>query len=247
MTRPSLSILMPAFDEEAGIADAVDACVRCGEHLVRTGRVATVEVVVVDDGSRDNTSAVLDQLLDRQPTLRVVHHRTNRGLGAALRSGFERCDGDLVFYTDADLPVDLAVVATALDLLDDDVDAVCAFRRRRRGEGPRRFVYSVVYNSMCRVLLGVRLRDVNFAAKLLRTSQVRSLGLRSEGSFIDAELMGRLQAGGAVVRQFPAGYRPRSRGVSTLSSAAVVGTILSEFSRLGPDVRRGAALQPATV
>jgi hypothetical protein len=109
-------------------------------------------------------------------------------------------------------------------------------------------VYSVVYNELCRWLLGVRVRDINFAAKLIRSSELRRLGLRSEGSFIDAELVARLQRRGAVLRQFPADYRPRSRGVSTLSSASTVATILRELVRVGPEVRRsGSDLRPATV
>lgn len=247
MNRPSLSIVMPAFDEAAGIEEAVAACISCGHELLRAGRVRSVETVVVDDGSRDGTGALLDRMALEQPDLRVVHHGRNRGLGAALRSGFDHSRGDLVFYTDSDLPVDLSTVGTALELMDAEVDAVCAYRTRRRGEGPRRFVYSVVYNELCRWLLGIRMRDVNFAAKLVRGHQVRHLGLRSEGSFIDAEMMGRLQRGGGVVRQFPAQYRPRSRGVSTLSSAAVVLTIAREFIRLAPEVRRSGALQPAVV
>lgn len=247
MTPPTLSIVMPAYDEATGIADAVSACVGCAAELVRTGRVAAVQTVVVDDGSGDGTAELLDRLAERHPELAVVHHDTNRGLGAALRSGFARADGDLIFYTDADLPVDLAVIATALDLLTDDVDAVSAYRSRRRGEGPRRFVYSLAYNSLCRVTLGLRVRDVNFAAKLLRTEQVHALDLRSEGSFIDAELMARLHHSGATIRQFPALYRPRSRGVSTLSSGRVVLTILQEMQRLGPSVRRGGQLRTTGV
>lgn len=246
-SAPTLTIVMPAYNEADGVADAVRACAACGAGLVRSGRIAAVQTVVVDDGSGDGTTELLDQLAEHHPELAVVHHETNRGLGAALRSGFERADGDLVFYTDADLPVDLAVIATALDLLTDDVDAVSAYRSRRRGEGPRRFVYSLAYNSLCRMALGVKLRDVNFAAKLLRTHQVRALGLASEGSFIDAELLARLQRSGATIRQFPALYRPRSRGVSTLSSGRVVLTILQEMQRLGPSVRRCGQPQTAAV
>lgn len=234
--RPALTVVMPAFNEERGIEAALAACVSALGVLLADDRLAAAEVVIVNDGSTDGTAAILDRLSGLHPELNVVHHHRNRGLGAALRSGFERASGDLIFYTDADLPVDLGAIGTALDLLDDQVAAVCAYRTNRRAEGIRRCTYSLSYNWLCRRLFGLRVRDVNFAAKLLRSQQIKALGLRSEGSFIDAELLVRLRQSGANIREFPAEYRPRSDGASTLSSARVVVRILRELVELRPEI-----------
>lgn len=240
MRGPTLSIVLPAYDEVAGIADAVLACSSCGARLVGAGVLSDWQVVVVDDGSTDGTATALDELARAEPRLHVVHHDRNRGLGAALRSGFDASTGDMVFYTDADLPVDLVAVDRSLGLLSDGVDAVSAYRTSRRGEGPRRFTYSLVYNSLCRLLFGLPVRDVNFASKLFRTDQLRRLDLRSEGSFIDVEVLAKLHRAGCSIEQFPADYRPRSRGVSTLSSWPVVVEIIREMVQLTPAIRRTA-------
>lgn len=237
MMPPSLSLLVPALNEEAGLGEAIAACGECADRLVASRRATRVDIVVVDDGSTDGTPEVLRQLGCREPRLLVRRHERNRGLGAALRTGFDAVETDLVFYTDADLPVDLRVVDRSIDLLGDDEATVSVYRSRRTGEGPRRFVYSVMYNQLCRVTLGLRVRDVNFAAKLVRTEHLRSLGLRSEGSFIDAELLSRLQRSGIPILQFPATYRPRSKGVSTLSSRSVILGMLREMRQLSSSIR----------
>lgn len=243
MGRPSLTIVMPAWNEASGIADAVSQCLRCADRLTAAGWVSAVIVMVVDDGSTDGTGTILDDIGRTTPNLMPIHRGANGGLGAALRSGFDAVSTDLVFYTDSDLPIDLDAIDVALELLDEDTDAVSAFRRSRRGEGPRRFTYSIVYNAMCRGLLGLSVRDVNFAAKLMRTDQLQRLDLRSDGSFIDAEILAKLSRSGARIRQFPADYRPRSRGVSTLSSMSVITTTVREMWALTPSIRR---LAPGT-
>lgn len=234
MSEPTITILFPAFNEEAGIERAVLEAASCCEQLQSNGEVASARIVVVDDGSTDATPEHLRALQRRlRGLVTVVRHETNRGLGAAIRSGLSSVTTDLVFYTDADLPVDLSEVSTALDLLrSQDLDVVSAYRRSRRGEGPRRFLYSVVYNHLVDRIFRLGLRDVNFAAKLIRTSALRGVELQSEGSFVDVELLARLRRRGCRIGQFPVDYRPRSRGVSTLSSSVVIRTILNEMLEL---------------
>ena len=120
-------------------------------------------------------------------------------------------------------------------------DVVSAYRFDRTGEGYVRVVYSALYNLLVRVLFGVRIRDINFAFKLCHRRVLDRMTLESEGSFIDAELVVRtVRAGGKVV-QFGVDYFPRTRGVSTLSSPAVIVKILREMFSLRRELR---ALQP---
>ena len=101
--------------------------------------------------------------------------------------------------------------------------------RLRRFDTYRRYVYSKIYNHLIRRLRGVRVRDVNFSFKLFRRSLLERLELRSEGSLIDAELLIRARQAGARTIQIGVDYFPRSRGVSTLSSPAVILKILQEM------------------
>jgi cellulose synthase/poly-beta-1,6-N-acetylglucosamine synthase-like glycosyltransferase len=156
-----------------------------------------------------------------------------------MKSGFAAATGDLVLYTDADLPFDMHDVHKAMRLLRYyEADVVSAYRFDRTGEGYVRTVYSFFYNMLVRVLFGVRMRDINFAFKLCRTRVFEHVQLKSEGSFIDAELVVRAQKHGYTVIQFGVDYFPRTRGVSTLSSPRVILKILNEARTLRREIRR---------
>jgi glycosyltransferase involved in cell wall biosynthesis len=172
----------------------------------------------------------------------VVHHPTNRKLGGSLKTGFANATGELILYTDADLPFDMAEAVKAVRLMRIyEADIVSAYRFDRTGEGARRLVYSYVYNHLVQTMFGLRLRDMNFAFKLVRKSVFDNVELRSEGSFIDVELLARAQRLGFRIVQFGVDYFPRTRGISTLSSNAVILTIVREMMGLRSDLQ---ALQP---
>ncbi|MCU0268551.1 MAG: glycosyltransferase family 2 protein [Acidimicrobiales bacterium] len=225
-----LTIFFPAWNEEATLERAVEAAVEAGDRLVADGEVADYEVLVIDDASTDATPAIADALAAADPRVRVVHHPVNRKLGGSVRTGFTHAAGDVVLYTDADLPFDMAEVSKAVRLLRIyDADIVSAYRFDRTGEGPRRLVYSFVYNHLVQLLFGLRVRDVNFAGKLIRRAVLDHVQLKSEGSFIDVELLARADRLGYHTVQFGVDYFPRTRGVSTLSSNAVILKIVREL------------------
>jgi predicted glycoside hydrolase/deacetylase ChbG (UPF0249 family) len=230
-----LTFVIPCWNEEAGIGATIDVLRRAGDAAQRDGEVSSWDAVLVDDGSTDRTAELLAAASAADPRFQVVTHATNRGLGAAIRSGFAAARGDLVLYTDADLPCDLVHdVPRSLRLRRTyRADVVAAYRRNRDGEGPRRLVYSAAYNALVRSTFGLRLRDVNFAFKLFRTDTVDTSALRSEGSFVDVELLARASAAGLKVIQFGTDYFPRTRGVSTLSSLGTIRTIVREMTQIG--------------
>lgn len=233
-----LTVVVPAFNEEDSLERMVAAVHEAGRDLVSLGEIDEYDMVVVDDASTDTTPELCDKLAAADPRFRVQHHRTNRKLGGSVRTGLAASTGQWVLYTDADLPFDLWDLRKAFRLMRHyDADVVTAFRFSRTGEGLRRLVYSYIYNSLVRVRFGLRIRDVNFAAKLVRREVLDAIELRSEGSFIDAELLIRAEHGGFRTIQFGVDYFPRSRGVSTLSSAQVIRQLLREMRALTPDLR----------
>jgi glycosyltransferase involved in cell wall biosynthesis len=234
----SLTVFFPAWNEEDTIARAVDAALEVGDELVASGEIGTYEVLVVDDASTDATGAIADALAEADPRVRVVHHPENRKLGGSIRTGLAESTGELILYTDADLPFDMSEVAKAVRLLRIyDADIVSAFRFDRTGEGPRRFVYSYVYNHLVRAVFALRIRDVNFACKLVRRDVLDRVKLESEGSFIDVELLVRAQRLGYEIVQFGVDYFPRTRGISTLSSGSVIARLLRELWWLRNELR----------
>jgi glycosyltransferase involved in cell wall biosynthesis len=196
------------------------------------------EIVIVDDASTDGTAAVADALAREDPRVRVIHNPRNRRLGGALRAGYAAATKDLVFYTDADLPVDLAELPRAVRLLDyQQADVVAAYRFDRTSEGLVRALYTLCYNHLIRTLFGLRVRDVNFAFKLFRRSVLEKFTLTSEGSFIDAEFLLRARKAGCVIIQIGLDYFPRTRGTSTLGSVPVILAILRDMASRWRELR----------
>jgi glycosyltransferase involved in cell wall biosynthesis len=233
-----LSIFFPMWNEEAYIERAVGSAKEECELLVQRGVILDYELIVVDDASTDNTPAMADALAAADPHVKVVHHPVNRKLGGSMKTGFANATGDVVLYTDADLPFDMAEAARALRLLRYyEADIVSAYRFDRTGEGSARAIYTWVYNLFIRHLFGVRMRDINFAFKLCRTRIFEHIELKSEGSFIDAELIIRARKLGYEVIQFGVDYFPRTRGESTLASGSVIRRILREMFALRKELK----------
>jgi glycosyltransferase involved in cell wall biosynthesis len=229
----SITIFFPMWNEELTIERAVAAAFEAGDDLVERGEVGWYEVLVIDDASTDDTGAIADKLAGEHENVRVIHHDRNRKLGGSLKTGFEHARGELVLYTDADLPFDMAEAAKAVRLLRlYQADIVSAYRLDRTGEGLRRLIYSYVYNHIVQLMFGLRVRDMNFAFKLVRRRVFDHIRLESEGSFIDVELLARAHRLGYQIVQFGVDYFPRTRGISTLSSNAVIAKIVGEMMTL---------------
>src|SRR5258708_6002669 len=133
----SLSVVIPAYNEESGI----ESCVTSLETVLKDISTA-FEIIVVDDGSTDRTAAILESLKLSRPYLVVVHHERNHGLGQTLRSGFDQCRNDITFYSDADLPFDFFELGRAMRVMTlKNADLVVGFRHDRTDEGIRRILY----------------------------------------------------------------------------------------------------------
>ena len=233
------TFFFPMWNEEETIRRTVEAAHETGADLVDRGDIGAYEILIVDDCSTDATGAIADQLAAIDDRVRVVHHDVNRKLGGSIKTGLAEARGDLVLYTDADMPFDLKDLEKALRLLRVyDADIVSAYRFDRTGEGAKRALYSHVYNTLIKTVLRVRLRDVNFAFKVVRRRVLEHLELKSEGSFIDVELLARAQRMGFYIIQFGVDYFPRARGTSTLSSWKVIRDIVREMRMLLPELNR---------
>lgn len=238
-TFNKLSVFFPMWNEQDYIERAIEAAREECKDLVASGDIADYEIIIIDDASTDRTQEIAEQIALVDSRVIVVRHLENRKLGGSIKSGFAAATGDVVLYTDADLPFDMHDVHKAIRLLRYyNADIVSAYRFDRTGEGYVRTVYSFFYNMMVRILFGVRMRDINFAFKLCRSRIFEHVELKSEGSFIDAELVVKARKYGYSVIQFGVDYFPRTRGVSTLSSPSVILKILGEARSLRREIRK---------
>ena len=233
-----LSIFFPMWNEEAYIHRAVAHAKEECEILVADGAILDYEIIVVDDASTDSTPQLADELAANDPHVKAVHHPVNRKLGGSMKTGYATASGDLILYSDADLPFDMANAAQAIRLLNlYEADIVSAYRFDRTGEGSSRAIYTFFYNLLIRRLFGVRMRDINFAFKVCRARIFEHVTLKSEGSFIDAELIIRSRKLGYEVIQFGVDYFPRTRGESTLAGFGVIKKIVREMLTLRKELK----------
>lgn len=169
--QPYLSILIPLFDERDSIsemhAQVTDACVKLGR---------TYEILWIDDGSRDGSGALLDELAARDPRCRVVHFRRNFGKSSALAAGFERVRGQIVLTLDADLQDDPAMIDDFVRRIEAGADLVSGWKKLRH-DPLDKTLPSRLFNAVVSRLSGVRLHDFNCGFKAYRADCVRELAV----------------------------------------------------------------------
>lgn len=235
----TVSIVLPALDEEAGILRAIDDAQASLEALVARQIVTGYEILVVDDGSADRTGELVALRAKHDPAIFLLVHPVNRGVGAALRTALDASTGTLVVYTDADMPVDLTVLEQALPFLfRHGVGMVAGRRRSYKAEGRLRAVGSKAYDALAHLVLGIDKQDVNFPFKLLTRDTALRLELLSEGALVDVELFARVHQVGLEVEQLVIDYRPRLLGESKTMTVRVLHRLAVELVRNGPSVRR---------
>lgn len=210
-----LSIVIPAYNEEANIAATLDAVSRVTQRLDME-----CEIVVVNDGSTDGTSAILEQMKPLIPQFRVIEHHPNRGYGGALKAGFAAAAGDLV----ALFPADGQFLFEEIDRFLEEIgsaDLVCGYRARRQDNLIRR-LNGWGWNSLVRLLFGYLAQDIDCGFKLLRREVLKRVHVASDGAMIDTELLAGARAWGFRVAEVPVTHLPRLSGHATGANPIVI-------------------------
>lgn len=229
-----LSVVLPAFNEEANVEQVVRNCVAYLEQ-----RVPDYELLVVNDGSRDATGTILDRLCGEFPRLRPLHHPQNRGYGAALRTGFDAAVKRYVFYMDGDGQFDIRDLDLLLPLATDEEHIVTGFRIERRDPFIRRLNAKLFGGWLVRVMLGVRVRDLNCAFKLIPKKVLTSITLESTGALINAELYGRAVRHNFGIKEVGVHHYPRAAGVQTGAHLSVIFRAFYDLFRLRQKIVSG--------
>ena len=223
---PRLSYFFPAHNEEANLQPLVE------EALATLPSIAeTWEIIVVDDGSRDATPRIADDLTAANPGLvRAVHHPVNKGYGAALRSGLGAARYELVAFTDGDRQFhveDLGRLTARLQ--ESDAPDVVAGYRIRRADPLVRTLYAKAYRLANRIFFGLRVRDVDCACKLFRRTALEGLRVESGGAFFSAELLIKLDASGRRIAEVGVPHYPRTAGSPSGARPSVVFRAVKDF------------------
>jgi hypothetical protein len=221
----SLSAVFPAFNEEANIKSAVKYAYRIISKLA-----PVFEIVLVNDGSKDRTGDICDQLAKEFSNVRVVHHTRNRGYGAALRSGIEQARYDLIFFSDSDGQFDFRELAMFLEHANA-YDIVAGYRAPRH-DPPHRLLFAFGWNILVRLVLGIRIRDIDCAFKVFNRYVFDRIRIRTMGAMVNTEIFAQASKFRMRVKEIPVSHFPRRQGKSTGGSVGVIKKAFRELNKM---------------
>jgi glycosyltransferase involved in cell wall biosynthesis len=226
----SISFVFPCYNESLNVGGMIEQAVKTGEEYG-----ADYEVVVVDDGSNDNSADIVKGWSGKNSRVRLVQHPRNLGYGAALRSGFANAKKDLIFLTDGDNQFRISDIEKLFSKIDS-CDAVVGYRIRRQ-DAPLRRLNGMLWTRLVRCLFGLRVRDIDCAFKLFRRKAVEGLPLKSDHLLIHAEILARIKKKGLRIEEIGVPHYPRTAGKPTATGASRIFKTFGELCRLYWNIR----------
>ncbi|HXB72873.1 MAG TPA: glycosyltransferase family 2 protein [Candidatus Acidoferrales bacterium] len=226
-TFPSLSVFFPAYNDAPSLRALVDKAFDVLEE-----HVADYELIVVNDGSRDRTGEILEELRKQYgPRMRVVTHPRNRGYGGALRSGFEAATKDFVFYTDGDGQYDVGELPRLMERVGPKTGLVNGFKLERHDPAHRIWI-GQIYNLCARLLFRIRIRDIDCDYRLIRRSLLDQIRLTSTSGTICVELVRKLELSRCEVEEVGVHHYPRRYGTSQFFRLRSLANTFGQLLRL---------------
>jgi glycosyltransferase involved in cell wall biosynthesis len=220
----SLSVVLPAYNEEANVASAVEQVSAVVQQLEME-----YEIILVNDGSADRTGEIGRELMERVPHFRLVEHYPNRGYGGSLKAGFAAATKDLIAFVPADNQFDFGEIHLLLDALDG-ADIVSGYRAKREDHFVRK-LNALGWNALVRVLFGYLCHDIDCGFKLFRREVLDHVTIISDGAMIDTELLAGARARGFRIAEVPVTHLPRVEGEATGANFKVIAKAFRDLAR----------------
>jgi glycosyltransferase involved in cell wall biosynthesis len=224
----SFSVILPAYNEEKIIANTIADVLPVLEEWTRD-----FELIVVNDGSADQTGAILASIAQSDRRVRVITHEVNRGYGAALASGFAASTKDLAFFMDSDGQFDIRDLQKFFPYVDE-YDAVVGYRENRQDPWMRK-LNAWGWKTVVRLTLGVHVRDLDCAFKVYHSDFIHRHTFETQGAMINAEMLYKLQHDGGTIKEIGVRHLPRKGGRAT---GANIKVILRAFVELATYARK---------
>jgi glycosyltransferase involved in cell wall biosynthesis len=208
MDRISLTAFFPAYNDEHTIEGIVRAA------ALEIGKVTDdFEILIINDGSKDQTGAIADRLARDLPGVRVIHHPRNLGYGAALISGFTNAQKDLIFYTDGDGQYDVREIHNLLARLRPNIDLVNGYKVKR-SDAWYRILIGAAYRRVMRFAFALSISDVDCDFRLIRRHVFDVVKLKSTSGVICVEMARKFDENGFRMVEVPVSHYPRLHGRS---------------------------------
>ncbi len=224
---PGISLVLPAYNEADNIEPLVAEATQALQAVTDD-----FEIIIVDDGSRDDTAGVARRVMANNPHVRLVQHPVNQGFGAAVFSGFTSASKDWIFYTDADRQFVLSELERFVPLMDQ-ADLIAGYRAPRR-DPFLRVLYGKGWSMLCTLLFGYTVRDVDCGFKLFRREIIQELApkIASRGATFSIEWLVRAKRAGYRFAELPVTHRPRVSGKQTGANIKVITRAFRELVRV---------------
>ena len=205
MIDGKLSLILPAHNEEPNI----EAVVRQATDVLPT-LFTDYEVLVVDDGSKDRTAEIADELAAENPHVKALHHPKNKGYGGALTTGFTNATGDYLMFMDSDRQFDIQDLENLTPYIGN-YDIVAGYRIKRN-DPYYRFLIGSGFNQMVKLLFQVNLRDIDCGFKVFKADVLREMDLTSPGALINTEIHAKANVQGRSLVEVGVNHYPRLEG-----------------------------------
>lgn len=219
-----LSVFFPAYNEEANITKTVEEAAKVLPQVA-----SKYEIIIIDDGSRDKTGEIADQLAKENEFIRVIHHHTNQGYGASLKSGFYNSRYSWIACTDSDGQFDFSEITNFLKRAGE-TDLVVGFRLNRQDPSPRK-LFGWGWTKLANILLGISVKDVDCGFKLVKKKVIEQIPKleSSRGGMISPELLAKAKKEGFKIAEVGVHHYPRKIGQQ---SGADLKVIINSFADL---------------
>ena len=228
----SISVFFPCYNEQENVGRTTEKALAVLEKLS-----TDFEVIIVNDGSSDDTGRIADEIAGRDNRVKVVHHEVNLGYGAALQSGFKAATKELVFYTDGDGQFDISEMPPLLKLMEQ-YDIVSCYRLNRQDPVVRK-INGWCWTKLVCLLFGMKIRDIDCAFKLYKREIFDNIELSSTGALIDTEILARATRKGYSIVQKGVRHYPRTAGEQSGASLRVIFRAFKELLQLHRRIRSG--------
>lgn len=226
-----LSIFFPAWNEAPNIASVVKKAAILAPTIAYKW-----EIIIVDDGSSDNSLAIANKLAKEIMQIRVISHPLNRGYGAALREGLLNARYAYVVFTDGDGQFDFSDVHALLEKIDE-YDIVIGYRKRRNDAFSRQ-IFMNLLKVWDFILFGIRYRDIDCGFKMFKKKAILALlPLRSEGAMITTEILTKAKLKGLTIAEVPVNHYSRKHGEQSGGNFFVIARAILESFILYLDIR----------
>lgn len=219
----TLTVFFPAYNEEDNIVVTVQHALEVLPSIAQE-----YEVLIINDGSKDRTGEVADELARKYSAVKVLHHPQNKGYGGALKTGMYNALYEIVAFTDSDGQFDFAQIDSFIPYIKD-YDIVIGYRTNR-AEGFRRHLNATAWGILVRYLFGIEARDIDCAFKVFHKNVLKKMPeLESDGAMISAEFLMKAHRSKCRIKEVPVNHFLRRAGKPT---GANIGVIIKAFKEL---------------